>query len=69
MEIKSNNIDNIEAGQSFIANGGPNEAPDAVGVQVGANATDVYIWNNDITGLDAFDEAVEIRDMSGSANY
>lgn len=69
VEIKSNNIDNIEAGLSFIANGGPNEAPDAVGVQVGANATDVYIWNNDITGLDAFDEAVEIRDMSGSANY
>ncbi|WP_031433801.1 hypothetical protein [Methylomarinum vadi] len=67
--IKGNNIGNIEAGLSFNANGGPNEAPDAVGVQVGADANNVYIWNNDITGLDAFDEAVEIRDLSGSADY
>ncbi len=69
VRIKNNNIGNIEAGLSFIANDGPNEAPDAIGVQVGANATDVRIINNDIIGLDAFDEVVEIRDLSGSANY
>ncbi len=67
--IKNNDIDNIEAGLSFNANGGPNEAPDAVGVQVGADANNVYIGRNDIIGLDAFDEAVEIRDLSGSAYY
>lgn len=67
--ILKSEVDGIEAGLSFVANGGPNEAPDAIGVRVGADATRVRLKKVDVYDLAAFDETEDIRDESGTAMY
>ncbi|MDJ0784654.1 MAG: right-handed parallel beta-helix repeat-containing protein [Desulfosarcinaceae bacterium] len=45
VQIDNSSADRITAGESFQANGGPNPVPDAIGVQVSADATDVVLKN------------------------
>ncbi len=67
--IKDSTVDGIGAGLSFVANGGPNEEPDAIGVHIGANATNVTLEEIEVLNLDAFDETVDIWDNSNAANF
>ncbi len=57
-------VDGVEAGLSFSPNGGPNEPPDAIGVLIGASATNVSVSGLGTSNLVAFDEAVPLRDLS-----
>ena len=50
-----------------MANDGPNEVPDAIGVHVGENATRVFLKKIRIGTLDAEDETLDILDESGDA--
>ena len=65
--LKNNTINNIEAGLSFVPNGGPNEEPDAIGVHVGSSTTNVVLRNIKAGNLIAFDDEETIVDDSGNA--
>ena len=67
--IKSYSNNNIKAGFSYAANNGPNQEPDAVGIQVGPDAENVTIKNTDFIDLNAYDETEEVRDLSASGVY
>lgn len=65
--LTNNTVKNIEAGLSFVPNGGPNEEPDAIGVHIGAETSNVKIHATTVSGFTAYDEQEAIRDDSGNA--
>ncbi len=65
--LKNIFVQNIEAGLSFIPNGGPNEPPDAIGVHVGADAHRITIQNLKTDNLSAYDDSQDLFDDSGEA--
>ena len=70
VKIRNSSVHGIEAGLSFVDNGGPNEEPDAIGVHVGKDATNVSLRRIRVRNLEAFDEEEPIRDESQEArNY
>ncbi len=54
----------LRAGPDFTPDGGPNEAPDAIGVHVGPDARHVFYRGTRVSKLRAYDERVRIRDES-----
>ena len=64
VKIWNSSVHGIEAGLSFVENGGPNEEPDAIGVHVGKDATNVSLRRIRVRNLNAFDEEEAIRDES-----
>ncbi len=64
VDLKHCTAQNLEAGLSFAANGGPNDEPDAVGIQIGASTTSVSVKNFATSSLSAFDEALPLRNES-----
>ncbi len=60
--IEECTIDEVEAGLSFVANGGPNDAPDALGFHIGADARNISILNATVTHMTAYDETATLRD-------
>lgn len=62
-------VDDVEAGLSFVANGGPNETPEAIGFHVGTDARAVTLSNYAATNLTAFGTTAVVDDDSGLAAY
>ncbi|MFT5041946.1 MAG: hypothetical protein ACI8TX_002926 [Hyphomicrobiaceae bacterium] len=69
VSIKHCSVVDVDAGTSFASNGGPNALPDAIGVLVGEDATEVDISHTSTSNLSGYDESISIRDLSGSATY
>ena len=67
IKIKDSSVEGIEAGLSFMANDGPNEVPDAIGIHVGQNATRVFLKRIHVSILEAKDETLDILDESADA--
>jgi hypothetical protein len=67
--IKDSVIEGMKAGLFFVTNGGPNEVPQAIGVHIGTDATRVRLKWIDIAELQAYDEAISIKDDSGAAKF
>lgn len=57
----------IEAGLSYVANGGPNDAPDAIGVHVGDDTDKVFVRRLKTASFVAYDEKKKIDDESNEA--
>ena len=64
VNIRNSSVYNIEAGLSFVANGGPNEEPDAIGVHVGEDAHNISLRGIRVRNLTAFDDEQAILDES-----
>ncbi|MEW6534355.1 MAG: hypothetical protein AB1454_01900 [Candidatus Auribacterota bacterium] len=67
ISLKDIDVSNIEAGLSFVPNGGPNEEPDALGVHISQDAGKVILNKISVDNCTAFDEEDDIRDDSGNA--
>ena len=67
IRIRNSSVHGIEAGLSFVANGGPNEEPDAIGIHVGKDVQNVALRNIRVRNLNAFNKEKAILDESGDA--